>query len=551
MIPPPASVTRCLDNMAGRRVVLGALESANEASQNGGSRSWSLDLRQVGKSYGSTMALRGVSYTFHAGRIYGLCGANGAGKSTLVKIMSGLLPSYFGHLTICEKERHFTSYDAARRSGIRALQQETDLNLFTEMTVEENYLFRTTVGNGWERLLTRDRRRRAREGLQAFGSLAERLRVRVRNLTLAERQLLAISAAIDPGARLIILDEPTASLSREAVPELFATLRRLREEGVAIVYISHLLEEVAALVDEVVVLRAGTIVDRFSSSAMVTHRDAVQRIVRAMVGDEGQGAARNTRGERAVGRVLLDVKNLESPAGLAGISLQVAAGEIVALTGGVGSGMRVVTRAICGLEPGAKGEVRVDGRLLPVGRRTGATADLIGYVPEDRRRALYLDRTVRWNMTLPILRKLRGRAGFLRRKSGEDVVAPIADRVGLPSQASAVATGSLSGGNQQRVVIGRWLAGRRKALVLNEPTRGVDPMTRQRIYELLRDLVREEKMAILVSTYDPEEAVALADRVIVMRRGSIVMEREVNERTLAEVLGVVEEGVEEVGARGA
>lgn len=469
-----------------------------------------LAARGIAKAFGGVPALRGVDLEVAAGEIVAVLGENGAGKSTLMKVIAGIEVPDAGALWLAGQPVPFGDAAAARRHGIALIHQE--LSLCDNLTVA-GALF---LGQEWRRgpflrekaMQQAARQRLARLGLEVDpGTL-------VAALSPGQRQLLEIARALAAEARVLIMDEPTSSLSEPEVERLFEVVRGLQQQGCAMVYISHRLREIARLADRVVGLRDGR-----NSGALARDEITHEAMVGLMVG-------RNLDGRRRVahapGAVVLEVQGLRTrTAPQHGIDFTVRAGEVVGLAGLLGAGRSEVLRALYGVDARLAGQVRVDGKLLPASQPAAAIARGLVLVPEDRKRqGLILPDPVRQNLSLPTLAQ-RGRwldAGYEAQLAQRSIV-----ELGIEAASAELAVGRLSGGNQQKVVLGRWLAAQPKVLLLDEPTRGVDVGARAEIYARLHALAGAGLGLLLVSS-ELEELLLLADRVLVLHQGRLAGE---------------------------
>jgi ABC-type sugar transport system ATPase subunit len=507
-----------------------------------------LRVEDLTKSFGPITVLDGVSEHFQAGSIHGLIGANGAGKSTLIKIVSGLQPGSFGKVVLDGRATAFASPQDAYSAGIRTLQQETDVNLFTSLTVVENIVLRTRNRGGFRRLIRHGDLARARERLALVGGGDIPLRKIVGDLPLAKRQQVALASALDEQARVLILDEPTAALDRKSAKRLLEVIRSIRDHGAAIILVTHHLPEIVEVADRVTVLREGRVADRFEMPPAREPGAILPRIIASMTGNSAAepraGEACATPVSTATAGARLQVENLVADS-IINVSFAVEAGQVVTLTGLVGSGTSAVLQCIYGLRRAGGGRLRLDGEMLPWSDPSRMANRGIGMVPDDRQHlGLHLQHSIVWNSTLPVLSRFSGPFGFLAESRLIRATQAVSKRVNLVASALSLPVAALSGGNQQKVVIAKWLTTPRKLLLLDEPTRGVDVGTRQQIYRLLRDLARQEGLAVLCSTYDFNEAIHLSDRILVMKRGEIVAERRAGEATEESLMDLAMGGVQ-------
>jgi ribose transport system ATP-binding protein len=467
----------------------------------------------IAKAFSGVSVLDDVSFEVQAGETHALLGGNGAGKSTLMKILEGVYALDRGTIEIDGEHVELPSPQAARRHGVAMIFQE--LSLVPTLTVAQNiYLTRESRTLGG---LLDDRalERRAGELLAELGVDVDP-RTEVRRLGAASMQLVEIAKALSQDARVLIMDEPTASLARSEVEALFRIIGRLKERGMAIVYITHRLEEVMAVADRVTVLRDGRLVGTRPTAEL-----DVEALIELIVGTSVEKALE--QGERSVdrsGTPLLSLRAVSTPTGLEGIDLDLYAGEIVGIAGLMGSGRSELARAIFGVDALSAGEIRVRGERVRIRRPADAIEHGIVLVPEDRRRqGLVLGHSVERNLTLALLGRL-SRGGLLDEDAGAGVAERYVARLGIRTRALDTPVRRLSGGNQQKVVLAKWLATEPDVLILDEPTVGVDITTRSEIADLVRGLADQGK-AVLVISSELAEVLALADRILVLREGRI------------------------------
>ena len=489
-----------------------------------------VEMTGVEKRFGTTRALRGVDLSLSAGQCLGLVGRNGAGKSTIVAVLSGLLDPDAGQVRLGGAPAPRAGDIARWREWIATVFQHS--MIAPDLTVAENvFLGNTAAIVSW-----RDLRARTRDIMRDWGFdiPADAL---CRDLPVEQLQIVEIARALARGARCVLLDEPTAALERDAVRRLFERVRQLTEGGVAVLYISHHLEEVFEICQQVVVLRDGERVLGAATSEL--SRDD---LIAAMVG----GAPTATPGTRrssssassGAGTPVLTVTGLtsQSPAGrLRGVSLDVKAGEVVGITGLLSAGVATLGRVVAGAEPRAGGEVRLhgrtfpSGRTVPSGRRAAAQRLGIGYIPEDRRAEGFVAHLgVAENATMTITGRLADRLGFLTPASRAAAAAPLSTRLSLVSSGPAQPAGELSGGNQQKVTVARTLAHDPALIVAITPTRGVDVASKALLLDSLADVARaggtgQDAAGVLLCSDELSDLV-ICDRVIVLVRGEIFAE---------------------------
>ena len=470
-----------------------------------------LALRGAAKSFGGVRALRSVDFELHAGEVHALLGENGAGKSTLIKIITGAHQPDAGEVTVAGRTVTGLTPGLAQQLGIACIYQQPAL--FPDLSVEENIGLRLEPHHGWRRVNWAARRTRATHLLQQVGaSLAPD--AEARTLSMPEQQLVEIACAVGAGARIVVMDEPTASLTHREQQRLFTVVRELRANGVGVIYISHRLEEIFALADRVTVLRDGASVGTHDVAAMNE-----SALIKLMVGREV--AQLYPPAESAPGATVLTLRDLGCAAsGVRGVSFEVRQGEIFGLAGLVGAGRTELARVLFGQTPADAGEILLDGRTVVIGSAGDAIAHGVGYVPEDRRRhGVILDLPIEQNITMAIHRTLF--PGTWLRFGRERALAQefIRDLAIKCAGADAIG-GSLSGGNQQKVSLARWLATKPKLLILDEPTQGVDVGAKSEIHRIIRQLAKEGLAVILISS-DLPEVLGMSDRIGVMRGGTL------------------------------
>jgi rhamnose transport system ATP-binding protein len=472
-----------------------------------------LELVRVSKSFPGVHALQDIDLVLQAGRIHALVGENGAGKSTLINILSGLLLPDAGEVRLAGLPVRFRDAHSARRQGLVTVHQEVDL--FPDLNISENVgLLQGLPVNraGW--IDWRKQRRRTEGALTALGEMLSPA-LPAGSLTPAQRQIVEIAAAVSQSARVLILDEPTSSLSKAEANVLFGHLRRFREQGTAILYVSHRLEEIFALADDVTVLRDG----RRAWTGPLAETSPPQ-LISLMVGREMASAVQ--RPEKEAGAVRLSCRGLTAADdSFADVTVEVRAGEVLGLYGLIGAGRSEWAQALFGLRRLAGGEVRLDGKpVTPRGPGQMARHGL-AYVPEDRlRQGLCRNLTVRANAVLASLRRLAPRLWLTTYPEARQT-RTLVEALGIRLQSIEQTVGTLSGGNQQKVVLGRWLSCQPHVLILDEPTRGVDVGAKAEIHGLVRRLAGEGRAVVLISS-DLPEVLAESDRIGVFRGGRLV-----------------------------
>jgi rhamnose transport system ATP-binding protein len=469
-----------------------------------------LELRDVSKSFGSVVALRNGRLAMHPGSIHALVGENGAGKSTLVKIIAGLYSRDTGSLELEGKAVEFRTTAEAKAAGIAVIYQEP--TLFPDLSVTENVFMGRQPTGRFGRIDRAAMRTEVVELMQRLGVTIDPDRP-AQGLSIADQQIIEIAKAISLDAKVMIMDEPTAALSGVEVERLFAVARSLRDEGRALMFISHRFDEVFSLCDTITVMRDGSYV-----STVATAETSVPAIVKMMVGRDVNDLFPKV--EAPIGDTVLEVSGLTSPGLFADISFDVKAGEIVALAGLVGAGRSEVARAVFGVDSYTAGQVRLKGETLAGGDPARAMRAGIGFVPEDRRQqGLVLDAAIATNITDAIRDRLVKGAGVITRKAENEAAQEWARALEVKCAALDTRAGTLSGGNQQKVVLAKWLATRPTLLIIDEPTRGIDVGTKSEVHRRMSELAGEG-LAILMISSELPEVLGMADRVLVMHEGA-------------------------------
>ncbi len=463
----------------------------------------------VGKSFVGNRVLDGVDLDVMPGEVHAIVGENGAGKSTLIKILGGVYQPDDGQLVVDGQARRFRSPREALSAGIVVIHQE--LSLAPSLSAEDNIFLGRFPRNAFGVVDSGLMRARTRQVFEQLGITVEPRDI-VGNLSIAQQQMVEIAKAISVDARVLVLDEPTAVLDENRVDILFATLERLRAKGLGILFISHHLEEIFRIADKVTVLRDG----RVTGSAKVAEVDQDWLVARMI----GRSFAAHDPHTRIVRQPALAIKNLSVPGEVSDISLTVSEGEIVGLAGLVGAGRTELARAVIGLSRSVSGAIEVFGRPVKIGSPNAAARLGIAYVTEDRKaQGLLPNRSVRENVTIANLRRF-ARWGVLRLAAEARYAREMVKQLDVRLASPGVEIRTLSGGNQQKVLIGRALAIEPRILLLDEPTRGVDIGAKQEIYAAVERLVADG-MAVMLISSDLEEILRLSDRVVVLRRGRI------------------------------
>jgi rhamnose transport system ATP-binding protein len=484
-----------------------------------------LELKNITKQFSGVEVLHEVSFSLRSGEVHALLGENGAGKSTLVKVITGVHQPDGGEIYLNGQRVHFSDTRDSRNAGIAAIYQE--LSLFPDLDVAENIFVgrqpTTRFGNIDWRKLYHD----ADELLTSLGVHLD-LKKKARVLSIAEQQMVEIARAFSINAQVMIMDEPTSSLTLNEVADFFRLVRRLRENGTAIIFISHRLEELFELADRVTVLRDGYYVDTCSIDEV--NRDD---LIRMMVGRTISNLY--PKQDVSAGELALKVDHLTSPGQFYDISFELRRGEILGLAGLVGAGRTEVARAVFGVEPAASGVIEVEGVRVSISSPEQAISLGLAYVPEDRQKhGLIPPMDIITNISLPLLKVYASR-GWLRSKVERTAAVELANQMEVRASSVWQKTRELSGGNQQKVVLAKWLSTKPRILILDEPTRGIDVGTKAAVHALMSQLA-SEGLAILMISSELPEVIGMSDRVLVMREGHLTAEFTRAEATQEKIL---------------
>lgn len=472
-------------------------------------------IQKVSKEFPGVLALNAVNLKLTGGTVHALLGENGAGKSTLIKIITGVYVADSGSMKVNDEEKSFNNPIESTEAGIAVVHQER--NLIPEFSVEENI----TLHNPPLKLGVIDRAERTRLAKQALQTLGFEidLNERVKNLSVAQMQLVEIAKALVTNAKIILLDEPTASITGSETTKLFDVVRKLKAKGTAILFVSHKLEEVYEICDTVTVLRDGVSVLESKSLSEFKQGEIVDLMV-------GRHLAERKNVIRKIDRKLtpvIELKNLSTALGHKNINLKLYPGEVLGMYGLVGAGRSELARSILGLHEVTAGQIILNGKEIKIKNFRDALHKFrIGYVTENRKEeGLFLDFPVRKNISVTILSKILQKLSVINPKKEDDVASKYVDRLGIKVVDNNQLALTLSGGNQQKVSVSKWLAAETKILVIDEPTVGVDVRTKASFHELITQLADEGLSIILISS-DLAEMVAIADRILVMRRYELV-----------------------------
>lgn len=482
-----------------------------------------LEIRNISKRFDATQALDNVSMQLYAGEVHALLGENGAGKSTLIKIMTGIHEPDHGEMIMDGKPIQVSSTAQAQNYGIAAIYQEP--MIFPDLNVAEN-IFISHQKRGmlvnWRRMY------QDADAILAKLGVALDVRSQARGLTLAAQQTVEIAKALSLKTRVLIMDEPTASLSAHEVSQLFRLVRTLRDQGVAVLFISHRLEEVFEIADRITIFRDGRLISSAPAKEVTP-----EKAIRDMVGrDIEQFFAKDQVNK---GGLLLSVKGLSKEGKFSSITFDVHHGEVLGFAGLVGSGRTDVALALFGVQPADEGEIYFEGKRIHIHSPQQATDLGISYVPEDRRQhGLVLPMHIAANISLPILKKYLSQLGIIRRGAEYATAEEYREKLSIRTPSVALPANKLSGGNQQKVVLSKWLNTKPRLLILDEPTRGIDVGAKAEVHHIINNLAKEGLGIILISSELPE-VLSMSDRILVMREGKqmgIFTREEATEETI-------------------
>ena len=473
------------------------------------SNEYVFEMKDITKAFGRNIVLDGVSISVRPGEIRALMGENGAGKSTLMKILGGIYSADSGTIYMDGKEVSIRCVDDARKYGISFIHQE--ITNIPEMTIAENIFLGREPKNHLRMVDYKKMRQEAQKALNAL-NLNLDAGALIRGLSVAQQQMIEIARAVNEGARILILDEPTASLSNSETDYLFAQMARLKQLGVAMIYISHRMEETFKVCDTVTVLRDGQFIGTRN-----TNETSENELISMMVGREFDNMYGNER--VTGGDVVLEVKNLTTDK-VKDISFTLKKGEILGFSGLVGAGRTELALALFGIDPIKSGEVWMEGKKLSIRKPQDAIRAGIALVPEERKeQGLFLIHSIATNLTFQVLPEFINHLSVNKKRENE-IVDEFKNKLSIKMASTEQAAGELSGGNQQKVVISKWLAARPKVLIMDEPTRGIDVSAKAEIYKLMHNLAREGVSIIMISSELPE-IINNSSRIAVMREGKI------------------------------
>ncbi|WP_419883005.1 sugar ABC transporter ATP-binding protein [Peribacillus sp. B-H-3] len=500
-----------------------------------------LEMKSISKSFGQVKALKKAKFELRAGEVHALLGANGAGKSTLIKILSGVFTEDSGEIVLDGRTVNFRSPKEAKECGIHCVYQEVDTAIVPQLSVAENILLDSF---STERKWFVSRKKMLKQAhdaliqLHAGGISPDKP---ASALTLAEKQMVLIARALVREAKIIIFDEPTAPLSLEETRHLFEIIQKLKKRGVASIFISHRLPEVFEICDRITVMRDGEAAGTFLAPEITQ-----QQVVDKMLGS--QLSMELLRSGSKIGDVLFEVRHLDDDEMLRDISFSVSKGEVVGVVGLVGAGKTELAKALFGLTPWKSGEVLVHGERFRFKHPSQAIKAGLALVPEERRKeGLFIGESVQANITFPHLKKFSNYS-FLKKKAEQKYTEEMIDALGIKTHSSQTPVMNLSGGNQQKVAIGKWMSGQAEIYLFDEPAKGVDIGAKKDIFQLIHRLTGSGK-GVLYFSCDITEILAVSDRLLVMYDGAIVKELTAAEATQEEILLYASGGKEDGNER--
>ncbi|SHH90249.1 sugar ABC transporter ATP-binding protein [Virgibacillus chiguensis] len=471
-----------------------------------------VQMNNISKAFSGNKVLQQVDFTVNRGEIHALMGENGAGKSTLVKILTGIYTKDQGNIYVQGKQMTFSGPKHAEAYGISVIHQE--LNIIPHLTVAENMFLGKELTYGKTGILNRrEIRRRTAEALTNLGVHDIKSEQLAGELSIGKQQMVEIAKALTTNAELIIMDEPTAALTEHEIENFFHVIKKLQADGVSIVYISHRMEEIFEICDRITVLRDGQYI-----GTKATPHTSFEEIVKMMVGRElgERYPARN----HDVGEVVFQVKNLQLANYFRNISFSVREGEILGVAGLMGAGRSEVMEAIFGYRKLDRGTIELNGRQVVIKHPRDAVNAGIGFITEDRKsKGLIIHASIKENIALPNLRAL-SRYGIIHKRKESQLISELMQKLQVRATNEMQEVKSLSGGNQQKVVIAKWLAIQPQVLILDEPTRGVDIGAKKEIYTIMNELSKKGVAIIMISSELPE-VLGISDRVMVMHEGKI------------------------------
>ena len=500
----------------------------DEAERGSGGHAPTVSLRGISKSFPGVLAVQGVSLDILPGEVHALVGENGAGKSTLMKVLAGVYTKDAGRVIYKGREVEIPTPRAAQQLGISMIHQE--LNLMPHLTVAQNVFIGREPRRAFTLLVDEQEINDKTHQLMALLHLPLPPRIRVSTLTVAKQQMVEIARALSFNSEVLIMDEPTAALAEAEIEELFRIIRQLSAKGVGIVYITHRLDELKRISDQITVMRDGRCVD-----TVPTLEASIDQVIRMMVGRTIFQASPEIPDQTSP-EVVLEVRNLRRGNVIRDVSFELRRGEILGFAGLLGAGRTEVMRAVFGADPIDSGEIYVRGKRVRVKSPADAVRHGIGYLSEDRKRyGLTLGMDVEDNLVLAALKKFVAVLGWMKRAATRGTALRFVDKLAIKTTGPQQKVKTLSGGNQQKVVVGKWLVAATGILIFDEPTRGIDVGAKSEIYRLLNDLARQGKSIIMISSELPE-ILRMSHRIVVMCEGRITGALDAAEATQEKIM---------------
>lgn len=496
-----------------------------------------LELNGITKEYPGVLALENVSVSFKKGEVHALLGENGAGKSTLIKVLAGAIQPNSGEIMLAGQVHTHMTPHAAQEAGIGVIYQE--FNLVPSLSIADNIFLGSEIRTG----IIRNKKAMIKKSNELMQSLGIDIcsSTLVKDLTVAYQQIVEIVKAVSKDVKVLVMDEPSAPLTNSEVEAMFKLINILKEQGTTIIYISHRLEELFEISDRVTVLRDGRYID-----TKVTKETTREELIRLMVGRKmaEQFPERNTK----IGDVVLEVKNLYAGDFLKDISLQLRQGEILGIAGLVGAGRTELARAIFGADEKQYGDIYIEGEKVEIKSPKIAKGKGIALIPEDRKQqGVLLKMSVGDNITLASIKSLL-RRGVVDRKKEKTQVNQFVEKLKIKTPTAKQLVKNLSGGNQQKVVLARWLSANSKILIFDEPTRGIDVGAKYEIYLLMNELVKNGHSIIMISSELPE-VLGMSDRIIVMSDGRIAGELSIEEASQDRIMDIASSDLQNLGGQ--
>ncbi|CAD5900099.1 sugar ABC transporter ATP-binding protein [Carnobacterium maltaromaticum] len=488
-------------------------------------------MKNIYKAFGTNAVLEGVNFDTHGGEIHALMGENGAGKSTMMNILTGMHKKDQGTILINGKEHSYTNPKEAEEHGVSFIHQE--MNTWPQMTVLENLFIGKEMKNKIGFIRSKEMKTLALKTFKELGITMD-LDADVQTLSVGQQQMIEIAKALMTDCQVLIMDEPTAALTDREIRMLFKIIQHLKTKEVAIIYISHRMEEIFEISDRITVMRDGMTVD-----TTLTKETNVDDVVRKMVGREISDYYPKKNAK--IGETVFEVKNLSGTSGFENISFSVKSGEIVGFSGLMGAGRTEIMRGIFGIDPISQGEIILEGKKVQLKNPSTSIKAGVGFLTENRKEeGLVLDFSIKDNISLPSIDEFRVR-GLIDTKTEDEFVQLLMKRLTVKAQNEDISAGSLSGGNQQKVVLAKWIGIGPKVLILDEPTRGVDVGAKREIYQLMNELA-ERGVAIVMVSSDLPEVLGVSDRILVVHEGKIAGELSRTEATQEKIMNLATGG---------